>query len=122
MKGVSFTVTNADERSETVTCENAKAIDSRVPDYEIKAAQAAGKIPIPAGKTSVHLNVAVGGDKCVVFCETQWTQELQGALTMTVGGTKSTGAYNVTVGLPVSSCDDDMVEFELSADATCGIQ
>ena len=122
VSGVSVLVANNDNTKVSVTCDAAKAIDSRIPDYEIKAAQAAGKIKIPAGRTQVHLNVSVGGDKCIVFCETQWTQELQGALTMTVGGQKSTGSYNVTVGLPVSNCDDDMVDFELSAEATCGIQ
>ena len=122
VSGVSVLVANNDNTKVSVTCDAAKAIDSRIPDYEIKAAQAAGKIKIPAGRTQVHLNVSVGGDKCIVFCETQWTQELQGALTMTVGGQKSTGSYNVTVGLPVSNCDDDMVDFVLSAEATCGIQ
>ena len=122
VKNVSVAIANDDNTVVTATCPDAKAIDSRIPDYEIKAQQATGKISLPAGKSQVHLNVSVGGQNCVVFCETQWTQELQGALTMTVGGQKNTGSYNVTVSLPVSSCDDDMVDFELSAEATCGIQ
>lgn len=116
------TVANDDNTQQLVECGAVKAIDSNIPDYEIKATQAAGKIKIPAGKTQVHLNVPVGGQSCVVFCETTYTPELQGALTMKVGGQTAKGNYNVTVSLPTSSCDDDMVDFDLSAEATCGIQ
>ena len=115
-------VGNDDNTQQEVTCGAVKAIDSNIPDYEITANQAAGAIDIPAGKTQVHLNVAVGGQQCVVYCQTQYTPELQGALSMTVGGQKASGAYNVTVSLPTTSCDDDMIDFELSAEATCGIQ
>lgn len=115
-------VGNDDNTQQEVTCDAVKAIDSNIPDYEITASQAAGKIKIPAGKNQVHLNVAVGGQSCVVFCETQYTPELQGALTMKVGGQTAKGNYNVTVTLPTTSCDDDMVDFDLSAEATCGIQ
>lgn len=115
-------VSNDDNTVEVVACDVVKAINSDIPDYEILANQAAGKIAIPAGATSVHVKVPVSGQSCVIFCETTWTQELEGKLNMTVGGVKATGAYNVTVSLPVDQCDDDMIDFDLSAPATCGVQ
>lgn len=118
----SVSVANDDNTVQLVECDEVKAIDSNIPDYEILANQAAGKIAIPAGATSVHVKVPVSGQSCVIFCETTWTQELEGKLNMTVGGVKATGAYNVTVSLPVDQCDDDMIDFDLSAPATCGVQ
>ena len=107
---------------EVKSCPAVKATDSSIPDYEILANQNDGKIPIPAGKTQVHVKVPIGGQSCVIFCETTYTPELQGALTMKVGSVSNKGNYNVTVSLPVDSCDDDMLDFDLSAEATCGVQ
>lgn len=125
-KGDTYTpklkVGNVDKTVQEVTCPELVATDASLPDYEIVESQAAGKKELPAGKTQVHVKVPVSGQSCVIFCETQWDETLQGALTMTVGGQKNSGAYNVTVTLPVDACDDDMVDFELSAKATCGVQ
>lgn len=115
-------VSNDDHSVVAVQCDTVVSVDATSPDYEILEHSNSGAIPIPAGITPVHIKVAVGGQSCVVFCQTTWDAETQGKLNMEVGGVKKSGSFNVTVDLPIDSCDDDMVEFSLSAPATCGVQ
>ena len=115
-------VSNDDHSVVAVQCDTVVSVDKTSPDYEILEHSNSGAIPIPAGITPVHIKVAVGGQSCVVFCQTTWDAETQGKLNMEVGGVKKSGSFNVTVDLPIDSCDDDMVEFSLSAPATCGVQ
>jgi hypothetical protein len=115
-------VSNNDNTVQSVQCDTVVSVDALSPDYEILEHSNTGAQAIPAGTTPVHIKVAVGGQSCVVFCQTTWDAETQGKLDMEVGGVKKSGAFNVTVDLPIDSCDDDMVEFKLSAPATCGVQ
>ena len=115
-------VSNDDNSVTDVQCEEVTAVDALSPDYEILQTSNTGAIPIPAGTNPVHIKVPFSGQSCVVFCQTTWDAETQGQLDMEVGGKKKSGAFNVTVDLSPDNCDDDMVEFTLSAPATCGVQ
>lgn len=117
-------VGNDDNTIVEVECPSVKAIDGNLPDYIIEKNQLTGAIKIPAGLTSVKMDVAgLGGTSCTIFCQTDYTPELQGALTMKVGTQSAKGSFNVTVSLPLESCSGGkMLDFDLSAPATCGVQ
>lgn len=113
-------VANTDNTVINVTCPAIKVTEG--PEYTIKAKQQDGAIPLPAGETLVHVQVPTSGQNCVIFCQTTWNAETEGKLDMAVGDQEKSGAFNVTVDLPISSCDDDDLKFTLSAPATCGVQ
>lgn len=91
VKGVSFTVTNADERSETVTCENAKAIDSRVPDYEIKVSQ--GKVSLPAAGDYTVV-VSSGGN----ITQCRMSAQAENKTSVTINSVTVEGQYYIPMG------------------------
>ena len=64
VKGVSFTVENDDSTSVTIQCEDAKAIDMRVPDYELTF----------EGSQIPQTGIAVKNEGCVVVSGT-WTAQ-----------------------------------------------
>jgi hypothetical protein len=113
-------VANNDNTIIDVACPAVKVTEG--PEYNITERQQDGAVAIPAGETLVHVKVPASGQTCVIFCQTTWDAETQGKLDMTVGGVEKSGAFNVTVDLPSSSCEDKDVKFVLSAPATCGVQ
>lgn len=118
--GVSFTVANDDNSKVTITCEDAKAIDSSLPDYELKA-QNTG-ISLPAGKVTVIMNLPASWHNnettgtCTFQCDGTNQQ-----ITVKAGGVSGTN-YSVQLKIPISSTINGYaLDVELSAAATCKV-
>lgn len=91
VKGVSFTVANDDNSQETIACENAKAIDSRIPDYEITTSQ--GKVTLPAAGDYTVV-VSSGGN--ITQCRMSAQSEQQASIT--INSVTVQGQYYIPMG------------------------
>ena len=118
--GVSVTVENDDSTAVTVDCPDAKAIDSRIPDYELKEQNTS--IDLPAGKVTVTMNLPSNwhnGDtsgKCTFQCDGTNQQ-----ITVKAGGVSGTN-YSVQLQIPISSTINGYaLDVELSAAAKCKV-
>lgn len=101
-----------------VTCDEIAVSDKNIPDYIIKAVLDDGAIKLPAGKTSVSLEVDPFNK--TVFCTVARVDSPSGAVNGTVNGVKLAGADYVAVPVP-NLAKGSMINFELDVPATCGV-
>ena len=118
--GVSVLVENDDSTAVTVTCPDAKAIDSRIPDYELTEQNTS--IELPAGKVTVTMNLPASwhngetSGTCTFQCDGTNQQ-----ITVKAGGVSGTN-YSVQLKIPISSTINGYgLDVELSADAKCKV-
>ncbi len=108
VSGVSVTVENDDSTAVTVTCPDAKAIDSRVPDYEFKASGNTNAITFTGDvDATVVFNLPSGWHgsdaTCNFACQVTRGQGGNGAISGTLGTTKLSGNDYVKIQIPVSN-------------------
>lgn len=113
-------VKNGDNGLMDVTCDEIAVSDKNNPDYIIKAVQGDGAIKLPAGKTSVSLEVDPYNK--TVFCTIAREDSPTGAVNGTVNGVKLAGADYVAVQNVPNLTKGTMINFELDVPATCGVQ
>ena len=118
--GVSVMVENDDSTAVVVNCPDAKAIDSRIPDYELKEQNTS--IDLPAGKVTVTMNLPASwhnnetSGTCTFQCDGTNQQ-----ITVKAGGVSGTN-YSVQLKIPISSTINGYaLDVELSGDAKCKV-
>ena len=110
-------VGNADNSIIDVTCSAVKVTEG--PEYEIAVRGSDGEIDLPMGISMVHLNIPKNEffNNCMIRCKSD-----NGQFTVSIDELSAQSAYYVSVRLPDGSCNDQMVEFELSSPARCSVE
>ena len=124
--GVTVTAMNDDESQVTVKCEDATAIDSRIPDYILDGTTKS--VTVPAGTVTVNANYAktdivwdgnISGMKCNFYCSTQSNDNVVAE----VDGVAFTGKNYITNQI---SCEHLVENYQLkitsNMELTCGKQ
>ena len=116
-------VANADNTIVDVACDAVKATDG--PEFEITERGSYGAIALPAGKSKVHLNFPKGdyySPDCTIWCNANLSGRNDYSITLIVDGVEETSEFYVRLNLPTTTCNDNVVDFELSTDAECYVQ
>jgi len=112
-------VGNADKTAIEVKCEAVKITDG--PEYTIKTSGAQGTVKLPAGVSSVVLEVSAYNNQ--VFCQISRDDSPSGAVNGTVNKVAIKGSDYVTASMPAGTLvAGATLSFDLDVAATCGVQ
>ena len=112
-------VGNADKTAIEVKCESVKITDG--PEYTIKTSGAQGTVKLPAGVSSVVLEVSAYNNQ--VFCQISRDDSPSGAVNGTVNKVAIKGSDYVTASMPAGTLvAGATLSFDLDVAATCGVQ
>jgi len=112
-------VGNADKTAIEVKCDAVKITDG--PEYTIKTSGAQGTVKLPAGVSSVVLEVSAYNNQ--VFCQISRDDSPSGAVNGTVNKVAIKGSDYVTASMPAGTLvAGATLSFDLDVAATCGVQ